>query len=118
MDPEKKAAHLLLHMSGVARKVCLPVGRDVIDDLDGAGRILRILRERFAPDAIDPIFRDMAKFIFSKRAERNMDTYIMEFEMLRGKAESRVLIGSGFPDTSVSALCMQNAALPKNEKTM
>ena len=38
--------------------------------------------------------------------------------MLRGKAESRMLLGPGFPDAFVSALCMQNAALPKYEKTM
>ena len=56
MEPEKKAAHLLLHMLDVARKVCLPAGRDVIDNLDGVEQISRILRERSAPDAIDPIF--------------------------------------------------------------
>ena len=44
MEPEKKAAHLLLHMSDVARKVCLSVGRDVIGNLDGAEQILKILR--------------------------------------------------------------------------
>ena len=83
MEPEKKAAHLLLHMSDVARKVCLSVGRDVIGNLDGAEQILKILRERFAPDAIDSIFQDMAKFMYFKRTGQNMDTYIMKFEMMR-----------------------------------
>ena len=53
MGPETKAAHLLLHMSDVARDVRPSVGRDVIDNLDGAEKILKILRERFAPGAID-----------------------------------------------------------------
>ena len=118
MDPEKPAAHLLLHMSDVARKVCLNVGRGEIDNLDGADQISQMLRERFAPDAIDSMCQDMVKCMYFKRTVHTMDTYITEGEMLRGKAESRLLIGSGFPDASVSVLCMQNAALPKNEKSM
>ena len=59
----------------------------------------------------------MVKFMNSKRTDQNMDTYIMEFEMLRERAESRMLMRSGFPAACVSALCVQNAALPKNEKT-
>ena len=94
------------------------MGRDVFDNLDGVGQILRILRERFAPDAIDSILQDMIKFLYFKRTEQTMDTYIMEFEISRGKAEPPVLMGSRFPDALVSVLCMQNAALSKNEKTM
>ena len=39
MGPEKKAAHLPLNMSDVARKVCFSVGRDIIGNLDGAEQI-------------------------------------------------------------------------------
>ena len=46
-----------------------------------------------------------------------MDTSIMEFEMLREKAEPCMLAGPGFPGASVSVLRIKNAALPKNEKT-
>ena len=116
MDPEKKAAHLLRHMSDVARKVRLNAGRREIGNLDGVGQISRISRERFAPDAIDSISQDMEKFLYFTRTEQTMDTYIMEFEMLRGKAESRLLLGSGFLNAFVSVLRMQNAALSKNEK--
>ncbi len=66
METEKKAAYLLSHMSDVARKDCLSVGRDVIEDLDGVERILKILRGRFAPGSIDSIFQDAAKFMYSK----------------------------------------------------
>ena len=96
----------------------MSAGRDVLGNLDGAEQISRILRERFAPDAIDLIFQDMAKFTYSKRAGQKMGTYIMEFEMLREKAESQMLMGSGPPDAFVSVMCTQNAALSKNEKTM
>ena len=74
MEPGKKANHLLLHMSDVARKVCLSVGRDVIDNLDGADQVSRISRERLAPDAADSISQDMVKFLYFKRTEQTMDT--------------------------------------------
>ena len=114
MGPAKKAAHLLLHMSDVARKVCLSVGKDVIGNLDGAEQILQIPRDRFAPDAIDLISQDMVKFILFKRTDQPMDTYIIEFEMLRRKAEARMVMGPGFLVEFVSVLCMRNGALPKN----
>ena len=68
MDPAEKAAHLLLHTSDVARKVCSSVGEDAIGNLGGAGRISKIPRDRFARDAIDSIFQGMAKFMYFKRA--------------------------------------------------
>ena len=86
--------------------------------MDGAAQILSILREQFAPDAIDIIFQDMVKFMYSKRTDRYMDTYLTKFDMLRQKAEARMLIESGLPDEFVSVLCMQNAALSKNAKTL
>ena len=74
MDPEKKAAHLRLHMSDFARKVCLPVGWGRIDNLDGLDQILKILRERFAPDAVDLISQDMAKFWYFERTDQKIWT--------------------------------------------
>ena len=47
-----------------------------------------------------------------------MDTYLVEFHTLRQKAEASMLMGSGVPDEFVSALCMEGAALSKNEKTL
>ena len=54
---DKRAANLLLHMSGVAREVCMTVGKDVVRDIDGVEQISRILREHLAPDAICNIFQ-------------------------------------------------------------
>ena len=85
MDPEKGAAHLLLHTSDVPRKVCLSVGEDVVGNLDGVGQILKIWRGRFAPDAIDSIPQDVGGFLYFKRAEQDADAYMMGFEMLRRK---------------------------------
>ena len=57
MGPGKKAAHLLLRTSDVARKVCLSVGRDFIENSENAEQILKISRERVAPNAIDSILQ-------------------------------------------------------------
>ena len=105
-------------MSDVARKVCPSVGRDVIDNSDGAERISRISRERLAPDAIDSIFQNVVKVMYFKRTDQKMDMHVMVFEMLREKAESRMLMRSGFPDAFVPAPRTQNAALSKNGKTI
>ena len=94
---QMRAASLLLHMLDVFRKVCMTVGEDVIGNLHGVARILRILRERFAPDAIDCIFQDMAKFMYFRRTGQNLDTYLTEFGTLRKKAEARMFMGSGPP---------------------
>ena len=100
------------------RKVCMAVRKDYIGNNDGAQRILRISRERFAPDTIDPNHRDVAKFMNFKRADQTMGTYLLEFDMLRKQAESRMLMSSGFPDELASASCAHNAAFPKSKESL
>ena len=112
MESQKRAANFLLHMTDVAGRVCMSAGKDVVGNIDGVAHTLRILRERFAPDAIGSILQDVAKFTYLKRADQNADTYL-----LRQKAEARMLMCSGFPDEFVSVLCIQSAALSENEKT-
>ena len=70
LGPQKHAANLFTHTTGVVRKVCMAAGRDVIDNNDGASHIFCILRERFAPDAIDSVFRILRDFCVSNRASR------------------------------------------------
>ena len=111
LPPDQKASHLLLHMSDVARKVCLTVGKDVIGNMDGVESILRILRNRFAPDKIDCIFQDIQKFSHFTRTTQDMDTYLLEFEMLRQKAEARFDMGTGFPDEFASVLYTERGPL-------
>ena len=93
-------------------------GKGVIGKSDGAEQLMEISRGRFAPDANDSIFRDVVEFMYFKCLEQKMDAYLMEFDMLRGKAESRMQTGAGFPDEFVSVFCTQNAGLIRNEKTM
>ena len=90
------------------------MGKDVIGNIGGVAHILRILRARFAPDAIDRIAQDMVKFMYFKRTDRNVDENSTEFDMLQQKAEARMLVGSGPPGNFAPVLCMQNATSTKS----
>ena len=115
LDPAKRASNLLLNMADVARKICVAGGKDCIGGNGGAQQILRIFRGCSAPDAIGAMHQGVATFMDFKRTDRPTDVSLMEFDVLREKAEARMAAGSGFPDEYVSILCMQNAALSKNE---
>ena len=54
-DLQQRGSHLPMNMTDIARKVCMTVGKGVVGSVDGVADILRILRKRFAPDAIDCI---------------------------------------------------------------
>ena len=73
LGPQTMAANLPLRTTGVARRVCMSVAKDAMGSVDGVAQISRILRERFAPDAIDSAQRDVAKFAYFKRTDQNMD---------------------------------------------
>ena len=93
LEPAKTASHLLLHMADVARKVCLTIGKDVVGNIDGAEQILNILCNCFAPDKADCVFQDITKFLYFTRTTQDMHTYLLEFDILRQKAEARFLWG-------------------------
>ena len=118
LGPQRRAANLLPRMTEIARKVYMPLGRDHIGSNDGFQQISRILRGRFAPDALDSNYQDVVTFPNFKRAVHTKETYLMEFGTPRETAESRVVMGRGFPDEFARAHCVRNAAFPKNEKSL
>ena len=90
LGPRKRAANSLLRITDIAREVCMTVGEDHSGGNDVAQQISRILRERFAPDAINSTYPDVLKFTNIRRAGQTVGTYSMEFDMIREKAESRM----------------------------
>ena len=93
-------------------------GKDHTANDDGVRRILRILRERFAPDAIDEIYQEVAKLVDAKRTDQTMGAFLKEFDVLREQAEARMAMGSAPPDDFALIICMQDAPLPKRAKSL
>ena len=92
--------------------------KDVVGNNDGVEQVLNALRTRFSPDKVDCIFQDITKFMYFQRTTQDMDTYLLESDISRQKAEARMAMGAGFPDEFASVLCMQNASLSKNERQL
>ena len=61
IEPGGRAANLFLRVTEISRKDCMAVGKYRIANEAGVRHIFRILRKRFAPDAIDAIFREVVK---------------------------------------------------------
>ena len=118
--PRRRAASLLLHMTDAARRVSMATGKAHIGTYGGAQRILQTLRGRLAPDAIGARFAPDAIRAGTSRNSRipgasiRMDTSSMEFDVLRARAEGRMVAGSGFPDEPESILCLRDVAQSKN----
>ena len=105
-------------MTDIARKVSMAADSDYIDYAEGAQQISRILRERSAPGAIDAIYPNVVKFVNFNRTDQTMNVYSIEFDVLRDKADGKMVMGNGFKDEFVSIFCMQNTPLSENGKSL
>ena len=80
----------------------MPAGKDVVENVAGADQILKISGKRLAPDAIDGVFQDVAKFTYFRSTDQDAGAHLLDFDMLRRKAGTRMPFGAGFPDEFVS----------------
>ena len=62
IEPSKRAANLMLRMNFMARQVCMAIRKGCIEQDYGVHRLLRILRGRFAPEAVAALYRGVTKF--------------------------------------------------------
>ena len=88
----------------------------VIMKNDGANRIPHISDEHFAPDAIDAIYQ-VVRSLHLKRANKTVEVFFVESDVLRRKAESSMQMWGSFPAEFVSALRMKNSSLSKTRKS-
>ena len=88
----------------------MTVRKGHIGNNDGVQHMSEILRERPAPDAIDSFYQDVRKFMNFQRTDQTMG-------VLREKAASRMVLGSGSPAKVASVLCAHNAASTTNAKS-
>ena len=88
-----------------------------MDGVEVAG-VLQVLKQYFSPDASDHVYQDVWEFINQKKTDQTMERFLLEFDLLRTKAERKIQKGFQFPDSFISALCMGNAMLTSNQKTL
>ena len=113
LDPIKRASAVVLHISPVAREVCVAADNDQLLDQSGAAKILQVSRDYFASEAAGPIYQEVVRFLQFKRTAHMMDEYLAPLDLLRRPAESRVQTGGVSPETFAPSSCLQNACLSR-----
>ena len=88
-----------------------------MDHGDGALQILDTSRNYFAPGAVDAIRRQVVRFMRSRHMDQSINAYIVEFDRLRRRAESQMVMGADFPGQFIAIFRMDNAALSRQEKS-
>ena len=101
----RRASQLVLHMEPFARQVCLQNGGDSFMEGVAATEVLQVLKQYFLPDASDHVYQDVWKFLHHKRTDQTMERFLLEFDLLRNKAERKIQVGFRFPDAFISILC-------------
>ena len=98
-------------MDPVARGVCIAVGGKQLLGPDGVMPVVQVLRDNFAPEAIDSKYQHVVRFLHFKRAEKTMGLCLARFDLPRREAESWIRMGGLSPETSAPISRMQNASL-------
>ena len=80
-------------MDSAARQVCKSAGNEAILKNGGAAQILQIVRGHFAPDAVAAVFQEIASFLRLRRTDQSTEAFLIESDVLRHTAESRIRIG-------------------------
>ena len=83
---------------------------------EGAENVSDALREYLAPAAVDPILQEAVRFSRPERTKQGTDVCAVEFDTLRGKAESERQMRGASPKQFASVLRVQNASLYRPEK--
>ena len=117
-EPASRASLSVLQLRSAPQQVRSAERGDVLGRRDGVVRILEILRSHFAPEAADAIHQQVMRFMHYRRAGQWIDEYVLEFDPLRRKAESKIEMGAGFPEHFISILRVNNAGLPRQEKPL
>ena len=86
----KRASAPVLRMEPTARDVCMTFGSDHLMEPDAAATVVQMLHDYFAPDALDVVYQDVVSSLHFEGPAQSMGEYLVKFDLLRRKAESRV----------------------------
>ena len=81
--------------------------------------VLQTLRNYFQPDTFDRIFTQMDRFMSYVRTDQQIEKFLMEFGILRQKAEKLMCpAGGGFEDLFICFQCIKAARLRPNDRIL
>ena len=120
LEVSKRASALVLQMESTSGDLCLALGNGKFLEPAGAGMVQTVLeiiclRMSCAVLSLEP---DVVRFLHLKKATQTMDAHRAKFDLLRRKAGSRRQPGGTFPEDSVAVLCLENASLSRQAKTL
>lgn len=95
----QRAAASTSQMETATRQKYSADGGDCFAGNGGAERILAILEDYFASDAVDLVYREAARLM---RADQTTAGFRVEFDMLRRRAKSGMQTGGGVPEAFAS----------------
>ena len=81
-------------------------------------KITQLLAGYVSPDVADSVYQEVARLLQFKNATQTTDKFVARTELLRRGAESEMQMGGARPRTFESALCLQNASLPRSHKSL
>ena len=110
-DPASRSPLLVLHMNSAPRRVCPSAGGGHSNSRDGVARFSGVISNYFAPEAADAIHQQLMRFTQYRRAGHSMGEFVVELDLLRHEAASRMDVGAGLLEQFSSILRMHNAAL-------
>ena len=76
--PASRAPLVVLHMNAAPLQVCLLVGGSHLDNQGGVARISEVLRNYFAPEVADAIYRQVTRLLQFRRAEQSVGEFTVE----------------------------------------
>ena len=71
----------------------------------------------FAPEVVGSIYQEVARILPFRRAGESIGENIVEFDLLRRRVASKMMMGAGLPGAHVCFLRMQNGALAFQEES-
>ena len=105
-------------MGPVAQEVCVAAGSGQIFGPDGVIKITQVLRDYFAQDPGDSIYRGVFRFLRLKWSTQFMDEHLVRLDPLPRKAESEIRAGGAFPETLAPMSRIQNGYLARRDKSL
>ena len=99
LGPAKRASALIVQIDTRLRQDCMAAGSGVIADGDGAEKISTVLRDYLAPEAADSANQEVVRCLQWRRTGQTMDSFTVDLDFCRCRAESRMQMGSIRPYT-------------------